>query len=175
MAGILINDKNCDGLLKLYIIDSIMKTVGGPYLDIFSKEILKLFVQVFETWTSSSKCKLFQLRWTWNGLLHSSILHLLDVTVNKIDKNWQVQLNRNQTLEEVSLEKLDLISLNSATLVKKFGYDCSITKSFTINCDFALSWRRNRCKFFTFLNFFEVQCLTLVICPFEPVHTTLFC
>lgn len=62
--------KNClDPLLKLYLMDSIMKTVGGVYIDVIGARILPVFIETFRQVDVEVRKKLFHLRQSWNSVL----------------------------------------------------------------------------------------------------------
>lgn len=97
----------------LYLIDSIIKRVRDEYLDLFCKNIARLFTKVYKqvmiifefpllvyfhlpSVTNNSalqedetvRQKLLKLRFTWNNLLPASVLSQLDKMVQTINPNW---------------------------------------------------------------------------------------
>lgn len=94
IVHIIVHNENSEGLLKLYLVDSIIKKVGGSYINFFSEDLVDSFASVFKTADTSCRGKLFKLRQTWNGLVSESTLNLLDIGVNNIDRNWPILLDQ---------------------------------------------------------------------------------
>ncbi|XP_014235867.1 pre-mRNA cleavage complex 2 protein Pcf11-like isoform X2 [Trichogramma pretiosum] len=74
----------------LYLIDSIVKNLGGSYLELFSKNIVQTFCKVFEKVDESTRSKMWKLRNTWNDIFPAKQLYDLDVQVNNIDPAWPI-------------------------------------------------------------------------------------
>nr|XP_022903618.1 uncharacterized protein LOC111415946 isoform X2 [Onthophagus taurus] len=75
----------------LYLIDCIMKTVGGIYLSLFSQNIVSTFCQTFEVVDEKTRSEMFKLRQTWNDVLPKTKLYNLDVKVNQhLDPAWPI-------------------------------------------------------------------------------------
>ncbi|XP_055310468.1 uncharacterized protein LOC129573660 isoform X4 [Sitodiplosis mosellana] len=74
----------------LYLIDSIVKNVGGVYIKYFSQTIVKIFIGAFEKVNEDIRKKMFALRQTWNDVFPPAKLYTLDVKVNAIDHNWPI-------------------------------------------------------------------------------------
>lgn len=83
----------CEGLLMLYIFDSIMKNVGGCYVGLISQEIVKIFLCIFKVVDVQMRKKMFALRWTWNNILSSNTLLELDIAINNVDKAWKINVS----------------------------------------------------------------------------------
>merc|ERR1711937_915547 len=75
----------------LYLLDSILKNIGGEYVNIISKRIVETFSHVFETAMDERKrMSLFKLRNTWTQYIPTKTLYELDVRISKTDPNWPV-------------------------------------------------------------------------------------
>ena len=95
----------------LYLLDSIMKNLGGEYLELFSKNIVATFCHTFEKVVRScegttkafampvflfvqvdpkKRISLFKLRQTWNGIIPARKLIAIDKHVHSIDSGWPV-------------------------------------------------------------------------------------
>ncbi|KAG8176024.1 hypothetical protein JTE90_022861 [Oedothorax gibbosus] len=74
----------------LYLVDSIMKNVGGQYITLFSKHMITIFSSVFEKVEETTRSALYKLRQTWNDILPKNILYGIDVKVNSIDPAWPI-------------------------------------------------------------------------------------
>lgn len=85
-----------DNLTMLYVLDALMKNVGGPYIEIISKYIRKLFRMTFESVDVPKRRKMFYLRQTWKHLLSASILFKLDRLINCLDEAWPFKMNLKQ-------------------------------------------------------------------------------
>ena len=89
-----------DELLPLlYLIDWICKKVGGPYNELFEKDIISMFTIAFEA-NSKAKIreKLYKLRDSWEGkykVFTEQKLHELDVTIQRIDSKWPVKVTKD--------------------------------------------------------------------------------
>lgn len=82
------NKTNVNGLLILYLMDSIIKNAGGNYVAIFSAFVICTFKEVFEVVDVETKKKMFLLRVTWENVFPETILATLDETILQIDRNW---------------------------------------------------------------------------------------
>jgi len=77
---------------SLYLLDSILKNVGGEYVIIISKYIVDTFCCVFEAAPDEkSRLALFKLRKTWGTCIPSKVLDEMDVKVSQTDPNWPVR------------------------------------------------------------------------------------
>lgn len=74
----------------MYLMDSIIKNVGGDYLPAFSKNLPVIFPCVFEKVDADTKICLFKLRSTWNATFPSKKLLVLDIRVNVLDPAWPI-------------------------------------------------------------------------------------
>ncbi|KAL4658619.1 pre-mRNA cleavage complex 2 protein Pcf11 [Arapaima gigas] len=75
----------------LYLVDSIVKNVGGEYLDAFAKNLVTTFLLVFGKVDDNTRKSLFKLRSTWDDIFPLKKLYALDVRVNSIDPAWPVK------------------------------------------------------------------------------------
>lgn len=82
-----------DDLLVLYTLDSLMKQIGGTYIDILSGKLPNVFQRIFErnVGNVSMPKKIFNLRCTWKGILCDGVLFKIDKAVNEIDNGWPIQ------------------------------------------------------------------------------------
>lgn len=120
IVNIIINNDNAEGLLKLYLMDSIIKNVGGSYVDLFSKVLLESFSKVFRTADPPCRKKMFTLRHTWNANVSASTLYSLDIVINGIDANWPVMQNPTSKQNIVVLENVSLGTIVSSIHFKPF-------------------------------------------------------
>lgn len=74
----------------LYLLDSIVKNVGGEYIQLFSNCIVNIFCGVFEKVNEKVREKMYILRQTWNDVFTPQKLYTLDVKVNCMDPNWPI-------------------------------------------------------------------------------------
>ncbi|XP_055694535.1 uncharacterized protein LOC129796532 isoform X2 [Lutzomyia longipalpis] len=74
----------------LYLIDSIVKNVGGEYKALFSQYIVNMFCGVFEKVNEKLREKMFALRQTWNDVFSQQKLYTLDVKINCMDPGWPI-------------------------------------------------------------------------------------
>jgi len=75
----------------LYLLDSILKNIGGNYVTIISKYIVEVFCHTFESANDERKrMQLFKLRNTWTQYILAKCLYDLDVRTSKTDPNWPV-------------------------------------------------------------------------------------
>ncbi|MCI4386598.1 hypothetical protein PGIGA_G00064250 [Pangasianodon gigas] len=75
----------------LYLVDSIVKNVGGQYLEVFTKNLITSFICVFEKVDENTRKCLFKLRSTWDDIFPLKKLYALDVRVNSIDPAWPIK------------------------------------------------------------------------------------
>uniref|UniRef100_A0A673KKY2 Pre-mRNA cleavage complex 2 protein Pcf11 n=1 Tax=Sinocyclocheilus rhinocerous TaxID=307959 RepID=A0A673KKY2_9TELE len=75
----------------LYLVDSIVKNVGGEYLEVFAKNLVNSFICVFEKVDEATRKSLFKLRSTWDEIFPLKKLYALDVRVNSIDPAWPIK------------------------------------------------------------------------------------
>lgn len=105
IVQIIVNNEQSEGILKLYLMDSIIKNVGEAYVDLFNKVLEESFSKVFRTADLQCKKKMFELRNTWNDSVSKSTLQSIDIAINAIDGNWPV---RNPTFDQVSVISLSI-------------------------------------------------------------------
>lgn len=91
VAEAVANNDKCNSLMKMYTIDSIVKTVGGDYIQLFDSIIKDKFVDSFKRCNCEEKEKLFTLRRSWENVFPLSTLSSIDNAVNQLDKNWPVR------------------------------------------------------------------------------------
>ncbi|XP_028967812.1 polyadenylation and cleavage factor homolog 11 [Galendromus occidentalis] len=77
-------------LLSLYLIDSIVKNVREPYIQIFSENLVPMFTEVFEGGDEKVRAALFKLRQTWKGIFSESKLYLVDISTKRMDPQWPI-------------------------------------------------------------------------------------
>ena len=58
----------------MYLLDSILKNIGEPYVSIFSKNIATLFLRAFTAVNADEKARLQRLAGTWPGLFPPEVL-----------------------------------------------------------------------------------------------------
>nr|XP_046155116.1 LOW QUALITY PROTEIN: pre-mRNA cleavage complex 2 protein Pcf11 [Oncorhynchus gorbuscha] len=75
----------------LYLVDSIVKNVGGEYLAVFAKNLVTSFICVFEKVDENTRKSLFKLRSTWDEIFPLKKLYALDVRVNSHDPAWPIK------------------------------------------------------------------------------------
>ncbi|XP_029029356.1 pre-mRNA cleavage complex 2 protein Pcf11 [Betta splendens] len=75
----------------LYLVDSIVKNVGGEYLAVFAKNLITSFICVFEKVDENTRKSLFKLRSTWDDVFPLKKLYALDVRVNSQDPAWPIK------------------------------------------------------------------------------------
>ncbi|XP_053703647.1 pre-mRNA cleavage complex 2 protein Pcf11 [Synchiropus splendidus] len=75
----------------LYLVDSIVKNVGGEYLAVFAKNLITSFICVFEKVDENTRKSLFKLRSTWDEVFPLKRLYALDVRVNSLDPAWPIK------------------------------------------------------------------------------------
>ncbi|XP_037322836.2 pre-mRNA cleavage complex 2 protein Pcf11 isoform X1 [Pungitius pungitius] len=82
---------SAEKLPVLYLVDSIVKNVGGEYLAVFAKNLITSFICVFEKVDESTRKSLFKLRSTWEDVFPLKKLYALDVRVNSVDPAWPIK------------------------------------------------------------------------------------
>uniref|UniRef100_H3CEL4 PCF11 cleavage and polyadenylation factor subunit n=1 Tax=Tetraodon nigroviridis TaxID=99883 RepID=H3CEL4_TETNG len=75
----------------LYLVDSIVKNIGGEYLAVFAKNLITSFICVFEKVDENTRKSLFKLRSTWDEVFPLKKLYALDVRVNSVDPAWPIK------------------------------------------------------------------------------------
>ncbi|XP_031427499.1 pre-mRNA cleavage complex 2 protein Pcf11 isoform X2 [Clupea harengus] len=75
----------------LYLVDSIVKNIGGEYLAVFAKNLVTTFICVFEKVDENIRKSLFKLRSTWDEIFPATRMYTLDVKVNSIDPAWPIK------------------------------------------------------------------------------------
>ncbi|XP_032878420.1 pre-mRNA cleavage complex 2 protein Pcf11 isoform X1 [Amblyraja radiata] len=113
----------------MYLMDSIVKNVGGSYITLFAQNLGVTFSSVFEKVDESTRKSLFKLRSTWDDMFQLTKLYALDVKVNKLDPAWPIKplppnVNSssihvnpkflNRSLEEPSTSSSAVAPVNSA-------------------------------------------------------------
>nr|XP_021187068.2 pre-mRNA cleavage complex 2 protein Pcf11 isoform X1 [Helicoverpa armigera]XP_049697497.1 pre-mRNA cleavage complex 2 protein Pcf11 isoform X1 [Helicoverpa armigera] len=83
----------------LYLVDSIIKNVGGAYTQKFSQSIVNMFTRTFKQVIVDEKIRsqMFKLRETWHDVFPATKLYQLDVKVNLIDPAWPIQAQPQQS------------------------------------------------------------------------------
>lgn len=74
----------------LYLIDSIVKNVGGIYIKLFTQNIVSNFCRIFERSDEKIRSSLYKLRCTWKGFFPPEKLSALDKKVKLLDPKWPV-------------------------------------------------------------------------------------
>ncbi|XP_044747755.1 uncharacterized protein LOC123308987 isoform X2 [Coccinella septempunctata] len=74
----------------LYLIDCIVKNVGGPYNELFSRNIVATFCNVFRVVDEKTRAEMFKLRQTWNEVFSPKKLYAIDVQIRVLDPAWPV-------------------------------------------------------------------------------------
>ncbi|XP_018565201.1 uncharacterized protein LOC108906445 isoform X2 [Anoplophora glabripennis] len=77
-------------LTILYLIDCIVKNVGGTYTTLFSQNIVSTFCGVFKAVDERTRAEMFKLRQTWNDVFPQKKLYAIDVQINLLDPAWPV-------------------------------------------------------------------------------------
>ncbi|CAH0397606.1 unnamed protein product [Chilo suppressalis] len=81
----------------LYLVDSIIKNVGGAYTQKFSQSIVNMFTRTFKQVDEKVRSQMFKLRETWHDVFPATKLYQLDVKVNLIDPAWPIQAQPQQS------------------------------------------------------------------------------
>ncbi|XP_060681980.1 pre-mRNA cleavage complex 2 protein Pcf11 isoform X4 [Hemiscyllium ocellatum] len=113
----------------MYLMDSIVKNVGGSYISLFAQNLSPIFSSVFEKVDESTRKSLFKLRSTWDEMFQLTKLYALDVKINKLDPAWPIKplppnVNSssihvnpkflNRSLEEPTTSSSTVAPINSA-------------------------------------------------------------
>eukprot|EP01102_Stenamoeba_stenopodia_P020366 TRINITY_DN788_c0_g5_i1.p1 TRINITY_DN788_c0_g5~~TRINITY_DN788_c0_g5_i1.p1 ORF type:complete len:694 (-),score=137.34 TRINITY_DN788_c0_g5_i1:31-2112(-) len=72
-------------LPTMYLLDSIMKNIGEPFVGLFNKNIGVLFVNTFQRADEATRASLLHLFRTWNGLLPQEKLYEIEQHMRSID------------------------------------------------------------------------------------------
>ncbi|XP_037048341.1 uncharacterized protein LOC119082801 [Bradysia coprophila] len=102
-------------------MDSIMKSVGGTYVALFTRVLVNVFTKKFLAALDEqgARKKMFDLRLTWHGLIIPVILRTLDVEINKIDPAWPIiESNKAEkpAVEDIN-PKAESPNVNKASVV----------------------------------------------------------
>ncbi|GJQ65408.1 hypothetical protein Trydic_g7518 [Trypoxylus dichotomus] len=81
-------------LPALYLIDCIIKNIGGTYKTLLSQNIVSIFCHVFQVVNEKTRGEMFKLRQTWNEELQKSKLCELDVKVKQLDPAWPIVMSQ---------------------------------------------------------------------------------
>ncbi|CAJ1063639.1 pre-mRNA cleavage complex 2 protein Pcf11 isoform X2 [Xyrichtys novacula] len=90
-SSLLLQAPPAEKLPVLYLVDSIVKNVGGEYLAVFAKNLITSFICVFEKVDENTRKSLFKLRSTWDDVFPLKKLYALDVRVNSVDVAWPIK------------------------------------------------------------------------------------
>ncbi|XP_068454962.1 pre-mRNA cleavage complex 2 protein Pcf11 [Clinocottus analis] len=82
---------SAEKLPVLYLVDSIVKNVGGEYLAVFAKNLITSFICVFEKVDENTRKSLFKLRSTWDDVFPLKRLYALDLRVHSVDPAWPIK------------------------------------------------------------------------------------
>ncbi|VEN50304.1 unnamed protein product [Callosobruchus maculatus] len=74
----------------LYLVDCIVKNVGGTYTQLFSQNIVSTFCNVFKAVDEKTRAEMFKLRQTWNDVFPQMKLYAIDVQISLLDPAWPV-------------------------------------------------------------------------------------
>lgn len=74
----------------LYLIDCIVKNVGGTYTSLFSQNIVSTFCGVFKVVDEKTRAEMYKLRQTWNEVFPQMKLYAIDVQISLLDPAWPV-------------------------------------------------------------------------------------
>lgn len=97
IVDMILNCKPTEAIVKLYLIDSILKNIGGIYLELFGQILVSTFTTIFKIADVNTRKKMYILRCTWNDVLSRDMLLSLDNATNKMDFKWPVK--KSQTCE----------------------------------------------------------------------------
>ena len=64
-----------EALSALFVIDSICKNVGGPYLSIFSRSLVSVFMTMFSRSSAAVQTRMRKTLHTWGGTLCHAALY----------------------------------------------------------------------------------------------------
>lgn len=128
-----------NGDLKLpvmYLLDSIVKNVGGPYLSQFAVIIDQLFIHTYLKVSKPVRPQLHVLRHTWGKFFSTLKLKKMDVLMHAVD--WEIKTVPNimktsaassQMKLGLNMEKLTINSNQTAGVVFKSGDDRNVETS----------------------------------------------
>eukprot|EP00117_Sycon_ciliatum_P013236 scpid37369/ scgid13973/ Pre-mRNA cleavage complex 2 protein Pcf11; Pre-mRNA cleavage complex II protein Pcf11 len=74
----------------LYLLDSIIKNLGGEYPIFFEGNLVETFVSVFQMADEKARRDMYKLRQTWKMVFPAEILRALDVKTKSFDPNWPI-------------------------------------------------------------------------------------
>lgn len=92
IVNIIFKDRR-DGILRLYLIDSIIKNAREPYVHIITREIVEIFEGIFIISNVEIRKKMFALRHTWRGIFSNEKLLELDKAINRLDVAWPLHVS----------------------------------------------------------------------------------
>lgn len=72
----------------LYLLDSVIKNIGVPYIEHFSRCIVKIFTNSFSEGDEQTRRRMFKLRMTWKDIFTIEKLRNLDDSARDLDPNW---------------------------------------------------------------------------------------
>ena len=88
----LANAKPEKKLRVLFLIDSIVKTIGGAYPSLFGLNIASSFSNAYEQLNEPDRAAMLKLRQTWTEVFDPMKLYGLDIQVELIDPQWPVDI-----------------------------------------------------------------------------------
>lgn len=112
IVDMILSCKPTESITKLYLIDSIIKNIGGIYLTRFGQVLVKTFTAIFKDADINTRKKLYVLRCTWNNVVPPDILLSLDTHTKEIDNNWPLQ-----TLQMHDKDEAVVIDVNDKVCV----------------------------------------------------------
>lgn len=77
-------------ILIIYLIHSIVTSVGGKYINLFNKHIVRMFNLTMKSADSDSCRFLFTWREKWDHLFSEENLYRIDSESRKIDSRWPI-------------------------------------------------------------------------------------
>lgn len=103
----------------LYLIDSIVKNVGGDYIGLFPSVLKQCFADIYEKVDEKTRLSMCQLRHSWSNIISPKSLCHIDMQIQEIDPNWTVKVGLSQ-LPLNSSPKI-LINRNFLSSALNFG------------------------------------------------------
>ena len=88
----LANAKSEKKLPVLFLIDSIVKNIGGAYPSLFGLNIASSFSNAYEQLNELDRAAMLKLRQTWTEVFDPMKLYGLDIQVELIDPQWPVDI-----------------------------------------------------------------------------------
>ena len=88
----LANAKSEKKLPVLFLIDSIVKNIGGAYPSLFGLNIASSFSNAYEQLNEPDRAAMLKLRQTWTEVFDPMKLYGLDIQVELIDPQWPVDI-----------------------------------------------------------------------------------